>query len=179
MKKVRFTSSFLCAAVLASGMSGVRMLAQLPANATAVCLGAGGAEGIGIWAGWHSVCCRSRAGRDDCRQLRAGDSADRALHRRPDCADLEGRYETKRNDSDLGAAFVSGCYGSCFRGRGRYVSERGSVCGTGWRRMFAWKRGVPEPDSQSKYEDGELDERGEFEPGSFELPGEVHEPGRL
>jgi glucose/arabinose dehydrogenase len=34
MSGVRFVSSFLCAAVFASGASGVRMLAQLPANAT-------------------------------------------------------------------------------------------------------------------------------------------------
>jgi hypothetical protein len=46
MKKVRFTSSFLCAAVLASGASGVRMLAQLPANATVYASGLEGPRGL-------------------------------------------------------------------------------------------------------------------------------------
>jgi hypothetical protein len=46
MKKVRFTSSFLCAAVLVSGASGVRMLAQLPANATIYASGLEGPRGL-------------------------------------------------------------------------------------------------------------------------------------
>jgi hypothetical protein len=46
MKKVRFTSSFLCAAVLVSGASGVRMLAQLPANATVYASGLEGPRGL-------------------------------------------------------------------------------------------------------------------------------------
>jgi hypothetical protein len=46
MKKVRFTSSFLCAAVLASGALGVRMLAQLPANATVYASGLEGPRGL-------------------------------------------------------------------------------------------------------------------------------------
>ncbi|HWZ00062.1 MAG TPA: hypothetical protein VNX17_03225, partial [Edaphobacter sp.] len=46
MKKVRFTSSCLCAAVLASGALGVRMLAQLPANATLYASGLEGPRGL-------------------------------------------------------------------------------------------------------------------------------------
>jgi hypothetical protein len=46
MNKVRFTSSFLCAAVLASGALGVRMLAQLPANATLYASGLEGPRGL-------------------------------------------------------------------------------------------------------------------------------------
>jgi hypothetical protein len=46
MKRVRFTSSFLCAAVLASGALGVRMLAQLPANATVYASGLEGPRGL-------------------------------------------------------------------------------------------------------------------------------------
>lgn len=46
MKKARFTSSFLCAAVLASGALGVRMLAQLPANATVYASGLEGPRGL-------------------------------------------------------------------------------------------------------------------------------------
>jgi hypothetical protein len=46
MKKVQFTSSFLCAAVLVSGASGVRMLAQLPANATIYASGLEGPRGL-------------------------------------------------------------------------------------------------------------------------------------
>ena len=46
MKQVRFTSSFLCAAVLSSGASGVRMLAQLPANATVYASGLEGPRGL-------------------------------------------------------------------------------------------------------------------------------------
>ena len=46
MKNVRFTSSFLCAAVLASGASGVQMLAQLPANATLYASGLEGPRGL-------------------------------------------------------------------------------------------------------------------------------------
>ena len=46
MKKVRFTSSCLCAAVLASGALGVRMLAQLPANATVYASGLEGPRGL-------------------------------------------------------------------------------------------------------------------------------------
>jgi hypothetical protein len=46
MKQFGFTSSFLCAAVLASGASGVRMLAQLPANATVYASGLQGPRGL-------------------------------------------------------------------------------------------------------------------------------------
>jgi hypothetical protein len=46
MKRVRFTSSFLCAAVVASGALGVRMLAQLPANATVYASGLEGPRGL-------------------------------------------------------------------------------------------------------------------------------------
>ena len=46
MKRATFTSSFLCAAVLASGASGVRMLAQLPANATLYASGLEGPRGL-------------------------------------------------------------------------------------------------------------------------------------
>ncbi len=46
MKRVRFVSSFLCAAVLVSGASGVRMLAQLPANATVYASGLEGPRGL-------------------------------------------------------------------------------------------------------------------------------------
>ena len=46
MKKIRFTSSFVCAAVLVSGASGVRMLAQLPANATLYASGLEGPRGL-------------------------------------------------------------------------------------------------------------------------------------
>ena len=46
MKQVRSTSSFLCAAVLLSGASGVRMLAQLPANATVYASGLEGPRGL-------------------------------------------------------------------------------------------------------------------------------------
>ncbi len=46
MKRVRVTSSFLCAAVLASGASGVRMLAQLPANAVLYASGLEGPRGL-------------------------------------------------------------------------------------------------------------------------------------
>jgi hypothetical protein len=46
MKRVRFTSSFLCTAVLASGALGVRMLAQLPANATVYASGLEGPRGL-------------------------------------------------------------------------------------------------------------------------------------
>jgi hypothetical protein len=46
MKRVQFTSSFLCAAVLVSGASGVRMLAQLPANATIYASGLEGPRGL-------------------------------------------------------------------------------------------------------------------------------------
>jgi hypothetical protein len=45
MKQARFTS-FLCAAVLVSGASGVRMLAQLPANATVYASGLEGPRGL-------------------------------------------------------------------------------------------------------------------------------------
>jgi hypothetical protein len=46
MKQFGFTSSFLCAAVLASGASGVRMLAQLPVNATVYASGLEGPRGL-------------------------------------------------------------------------------------------------------------------------------------
>jgi hypothetical protein len=46
MKQARFTSSFLCAAVLVSGVSGVQMLAQLPANATLYASGLEGPRGL-------------------------------------------------------------------------------------------------------------------------------------
>jgi hypothetical protein len=46
MKQAQFTSSFLCAAVLASGASGVRMLAQLPSNATVYASGLEGPRGL-------------------------------------------------------------------------------------------------------------------------------------
>ncbi len=46
MKRVKFTSSFLCAAVLASGALGVRTLAQLPANATVYASGLEGPRGL-------------------------------------------------------------------------------------------------------------------------------------
>jgi hypothetical protein len=46
MKQVRFTSSFLCAAVLVSGASGVQMVAQLPANATLYASGLEGPRGL-------------------------------------------------------------------------------------------------------------------------------------
>lgn len=46
MKRSRFTSSFLCAAVLVSGLSGVRALAQLPANATVYASGLEGPRGL-------------------------------------------------------------------------------------------------------------------------------------
>jgi hypothetical protein len=46
MKQARFTSLFLCAAVLAGGMSGVQMLAQLPANATLYASGLEGPRGL-------------------------------------------------------------------------------------------------------------------------------------
>jgi hypothetical protein len=46
MRQIGFTSSFLCAAVLVSGASGVRMLAQLPANATLYASGLEGPRGL-------------------------------------------------------------------------------------------------------------------------------------
>jgi hypothetical protein len=46
MKKAKFASSFLCAAVVASGVSGVQMLAQLPANATLYASGLEGPRGL-------------------------------------------------------------------------------------------------------------------------------------
>ena len=46
MKRARFTSSFLCVAVVASGTLGVRMLAQLPANATVYASGLEGPRGL-------------------------------------------------------------------------------------------------------------------------------------
>jgi hypothetical protein len=46
MKQVLFSSSFLCAAILASGASGVQMLAQLPANATVYASGLEGPRGL-------------------------------------------------------------------------------------------------------------------------------------
>jgi hypothetical protein len=46
MKRVTFTSSFLCAAVLASGALGVPTLAQLPANATLYASGLEGPRGL-------------------------------------------------------------------------------------------------------------------------------------
>jgi hypothetical protein len=46
MKQARFTSSFLCAAVLVSGAWGVPMLAQLPANATVYATGLEGPRGL-------------------------------------------------------------------------------------------------------------------------------------
>src|ERR1700734_2982253 len=46
MKRVTFTWSFLCAAVLASGALGVRTLAQLPANATVYASGLEGPRGL-------------------------------------------------------------------------------------------------------------------------------------
>ena len=46
MKQARFTSLFLCAVVLLSGVSGVRMLAQLPANATVYATGLEGPRGL-------------------------------------------------------------------------------------------------------------------------------------
>ncbi|MGF7178799.1 ScyD/ScyE family protein [Tunturiibacter psychrotolerans] len=46
MMRARFVSSFLCAAVVASGASGVRMLAQLPANATLYASGLEGPRGL-------------------------------------------------------------------------------------------------------------------------------------
>ncbi len=46
MKRVRFVSSSLCAVVLVSGASGVRMLAQLPANATVYASGLEGPRGL-------------------------------------------------------------------------------------------------------------------------------------
>lgn len=46
MNRVTFASSFLCAAVLVSGASGVRMLAQLPANATVYASGLEGPRGL-------------------------------------------------------------------------------------------------------------------------------------
>jgi sugar lactone lactonase YvrE len=42
----QFTSSFLCAAVLAGGLSGVSMLAQLPSNATVFASGLEGPRGL-------------------------------------------------------------------------------------------------------------------------------------
>jgi hypothetical protein len=46
MKKAKFASSFLCAAVVASGVSGVQILAQLPANATLYASGLEGPRGL-------------------------------------------------------------------------------------------------------------------------------------
>jgi hypothetical protein len=46
MNRVRFASLSLCAAVLASGASGVQMLAQLPANATVYASGFEGPRGL-------------------------------------------------------------------------------------------------------------------------------------
>jgi hypothetical protein len=46
MKQCRLTSSFLCAAVVASGLSGVSMLAQLPPNATVYASGLEGPRGL-------------------------------------------------------------------------------------------------------------------------------------
>ena len=46
MKQCRFTSSFLCAVVVASGLSGVSMLAQLPPNATVYASGLEGPRGL-------------------------------------------------------------------------------------------------------------------------------------
>ncbi len=46
MKRATFASSFLCAAVVASGVSGVQMLAQLPANATLYASGLEGPRGL-------------------------------------------------------------------------------------------------------------------------------------
>jgi hypothetical protein len=46
MNKARFASSILCAAVFASGASGVQMLAQLPANATVYASGLEGPRGL-------------------------------------------------------------------------------------------------------------------------------------
>jgi len=46
MKKVRFATSFLCAAALIGGVSGVQMLAQLPAGATLYASGLEGPRGL-------------------------------------------------------------------------------------------------------------------------------------
>lgn len=46
MKRNRFTSSFLCAAVLAIGLCGVQAMAQLPANATVYASGLEGPRGL-------------------------------------------------------------------------------------------------------------------------------------
>jgi hypothetical protein len=46
MKNARIVSSFLCAAVVASGVLGVQMLAQLPANATLYASGLEGPRGL-------------------------------------------------------------------------------------------------------------------------------------
>ena len=46
MKRAKFALSFLCAAVAASGVSGVQMLAQLPANATLYASGLEGPRGL-------------------------------------------------------------------------------------------------------------------------------------
>jgi hypothetical protein len=46
MKRAKFATSFLCAAVVASGVSGVEMLAQLPANATVYASGLEGPRGL-------------------------------------------------------------------------------------------------------------------------------------
>jgi glucose/arabinose dehydrogenase len=46
MKQCRLISSFLCAAAVASGLSGVSMLAQLPANATVFASGLEGPRGL-------------------------------------------------------------------------------------------------------------------------------------
>ena len=46
MKRTKFATSFLCAAVVVSGVSGVQMLAQLPANATVYASGLEGPRGL-------------------------------------------------------------------------------------------------------------------------------------
>jgi hypothetical protein len=46
MKKAKFAVSFLCAAVVVGGASGVRMLAQLPANTTVYATGLEGPRGL-------------------------------------------------------------------------------------------------------------------------------------
>ncbi len=180
MNRARFASSFLCAAVLASGASGVQMLAQLPANATVY---ASGLEGPRGWPSDRMAPCMwRRPGLAGPPRLSAPASRRPrrlALQGRADRTYLEDRHQRKCNDPDLGAAFGSEWYGGCFRCRGRSVSGRGSVCGPGWGRMFAWKHRLPERSDQGKREDWELDERGEYEPGIVDLPGEVHELGRL
>ena len=181
MKRVGFTSSFLCAAVFVSGASGVRMLAQLPANAVLYASGLEGPRGLAF--GPDGTLYVAEAGLGG-KTSTVGSCPQVPGPVGPYTGGLTARIskvDTKGNVTTVVSGLPSSqdAMARRLRGRGRVVSERGSVCGAGWRRVFAWKYGFSERRDQGEHEDGELDECGEYEPGVGEISGEVHEPGRL